>query len=152
GSKEITFAALAATIAVVAIFLPVVFMKGVIGRYFLQYGVTVTVAVLLSLLEALTLTPMRCSRYLQVSHDPKGLAAFVNRFFERLASGYRAILELLLRHRWKTIVFAAILFVASFLIAKKVPFEMMPSQDQSMIMMRFKLPQGTALPVTDQKI
>ena len=53
GSKEITFAALAATIAIVAIFLPVVFMQGVIGRYFLQYGITVTVAVLFSLLEAL---------------------------------------------------------------------------------------------------
>ena len=49
GSREITFAAMAATIAVVAIFLPVVFMKGIIGRYFLQYGITVTIAVLLSL-------------------------------------------------------------------------------------------------------
>ncbi|MBI3557926.1 MAG: efflux RND transporter permease subunit, partial [Deltaproteobacteria bacterium] len=66
GSKEITFAAMAATIAVVAIFMPVIFMKGVIGRYFLLYGTTVTVAVLLSLSEALTLTPMRCSRYLHV--------------------------------------------------------------------------------------
>src|ERR1019366_2625019 len=78
GSEEITFAALAATIAIVAIFMPVVFMKGVIGRYFLQYGITVTVAVLLSLLEALTLTPMRCSRYLTVNHNLKGLAKFMD--------------------------------------------------------------------------
>src|ERR1019366_2906167 len=84
GANEITFAALAATIAVVAIFLPVVFMQGVIGRYFLQYGITVTVAVLLSLLEALTLTPMRCSRYLHVDPHPKGLAGFVERLFGRL--------------------------------------------------------------------
>ena len=59
-------------------FLPVVFMPGVIGRYFLQYGITVTVAVLLSLLEALTLTPMRCSRYLVVDEHPKGLAKYID--------------------------------------------------------------------------
>ena len=63
GSKEITFAAMAATISIVAIFLPVAFMSGVIGKFFFQFGVTITVAVLLSLLEALTLTPMRCSQF-----------------------------------------------------------------------------------------
>ena len=76
---------MAATIAVVAIFLPVVFMKGVIGRYFFQYGITVTAAVLLSLLEALTLTPMRCSRYFTVHSHPTGLAGFVDRIFAKLA-------------------------------------------------------------------
>ncbi|MGZ6417771.1 MAG: efflux RND transporter permease subunit, partial [Pseudobdellovibrio sp.] len=63
GAEEITFAALAATVAVVAIFLPVIFIKGVIGKYFFQYGIVVSSAVLLSLFEALTLTPMRFARY-----------------------------------------------------------------------------------------
>ncbi len=152
GANEITFAALAATIAVVAIFLPVVFMQGVIGRYFLQYGITVTVAVLLSLLEALTLTPMRCSRFLKVDPHPKGIAGMVNRFFESLASAYGRVLEILLRHRVKALAVAAVLFGASFLLAKKIPVEMMPAQDQSMFMLRFKLPVGTALPVTDKDI
>jgi HAE1 family hydrophobic/amphiphilic exporter-1 len=152
GSTEITFAAMAATIAVVAIFLPVVFMQGVIGRYFLQYGVTVTVAVLLSLLEALTLTPMRCSRYLHVEAHPKGLALRVNVLFHGMANGYRRILEILLNHRWKTIAFASLLFIGSIFLAKKVPSEMMPAQDQSQMLMRFKLPVGTALPVTNEKM
>ena len=152
GSNEISFAALAATLAVVAIFLPVVFMQGVIGRYFLQYGITVTVAVLLSLLEALTLTPMRCSRYLKVDHNPKGLALFMDRFFGFLASGYQAILRVLLRNRIITLIVTIILFVASLQLAKQIPAEMMPAQDQAMMMMRFKLPVGTALPVTDKKI
>ena len=64
GAREITFAAVAATLAILAIFLPVVFMKGIIGKFFFQFGVTITVAVLLSLLEALTLAPMRCSQFL----------------------------------------------------------------------------------------
>lgn len=63
GALEIRFAALAATLAVVAIFLPVAFMKGIIGRYFLEFGVTISVSVLLSLFEALSFTPMRASLY-----------------------------------------------------------------------------------------
>jgi HAE1 family hydrophobic/amphiphilic exporter-1 len=152
GANEISFAAMAATVAVVAIFLPVVFMQGVIGRYFLQYGVTVTVAVLLSLLEALTLTPMRCSRYLHVDEHPRGLAAKMNSLFSGLARWYERVLRVLLNHRWKTVGAACLLFAASLLLAKKVPSEMMPAQDQSMFLMRFKLPVGTSLAVTDQKI
>jgi HAE1 family hydrophobic/amphiphilic exporter-1 len=152
GSEEITFAAIAATVAVVAIFVPVVFMKGIIGRYFLQYGLTVTVAVLLSLLEALTLTPMRCSRYLVVEHSPRGLGHAVDQIFKSLASKYESLLRILLNHRWKTVVVTVIFFVGSIQIAKRLPGEMMPPQDQAMFMLRFKLPVGTALGVTSGKI
>ena len=152
GAKEITFAAMAATIAVVAIFMPVVFMKGVIGRYFLQYGITVTVAVLLSLLEALTLTPMRCSRYLHVDLHPTGLAGFVERVFHKMSHGYARILSFLLAHKKKALAVTVVLFVASMQIARLVPSEMMPSQDQSQIMMRFKLPVGSAIGLTNQKM
>jgi len=152
GAEEISFAAMAATIAVVAIFLPVVFMKGIIGRYFLQYGITVTVAVLLSLLEALTLTPMRCSRYLTIDHHPSGLAAFVDRLFSKLSRSYATILQFLLTHRWKTLIFTLFLFIASLGVAKLIPSEMMPAQDQSMLLLRFKLPVGSSLPLTDGKM
>lgn len=151
GAREITFAALAASIAVVAIFLPVIFMKGIIGRYFYQYGVTVSVAVLLSLLEALTLTPMRCSQYLQVSHKQSGFAFEVDRIFKRLAESYRSLLAKALEHRWKTIGAALLLFVLSFAVARRLPSEMMPAQDQSMILLRVKGPVGSALNFTDQK-
>jgi hydrophobe/amphiphile efflux-1 (HAE1) family protein len=152
GSEEITFAAMAATIAVVAIFLPVVFMKGVIGRYFFQYGITVTASVLLSLLEALTLTPMRCSRYLTVHTHPTGLAGFVDKLFGKLSKFYERVLHVLLRHRWKTVFVTLTMFAVSLLLAKQIPSEMMPAQDQSMMLLRFKLPVGTSLPVTDGKI
>jgi HAE1 family hydrophobic/amphiphilic exporter-1 len=152
GAQEITFAALAATLAIVAIFLPVVFMKGIIGRYFLQYGITVTAAVLLSLLEALTLTPMRCSRYLHVSEHNTGFAGVVNRFFQKLSAKYQKVLAVILHHRLKTLAITLFFFVLSLGVAKLVPSEMMPAQDQSMFMLRFKLPVGTALAVTDGKI
>jgi HAE1 family hydrophobic/amphiphilic exporter-1 len=68
GAREITFAAIAATLSIAAIFIPVAFMKGAIGAFFFQFGIAVTVAVLLSLLVSLTLTPMLCSRFLNVRH------------------------------------------------------------------------------------
>jgi HAE1 family hydrophobic/amphiphilic exporter-1 len=145
GSKEITFAALAATVAVVAIFLPVIFIKGIIGRYFFQYGITVSVAVLLSLLEALTLTPMRCSRYLEISHKK----SWLDKKFVKLNLGYENLLAKLLNHRWKTLLAALLLFSASLYIAKLLPGEMMPAQDQSQFMLRIKGPVGSAIEWTD---
>lgn len=153
GSEEIKFAAISATIAVCAIFLPVVFMKGIIGKFFFQYGITVTVAVLLSLLEALTLTPMRCSRYLIVADhkSSKGLPAFVDRVFRKLSKKYQLVLAVLLEHRWKTLFTALALFSASLLVAKLLPSEMLPAQDQSTLMLRLKGPVGSSLATTDEK-
>lgn len=152
GSEEITFAAVAATIAIVAIFMPVVFMTGIIGRYFLQYGVTVTVAVLLSLLEALTLTPMRCSRYLTVDHGSNAKMRTVDRIFKKMATKYETLLHFLLLHRWKTVLITMVFFFGSWGIARHLSSEMMPAQDQAMFMLRFKLPVGTSLEVTNSKI
>ncbi len=150
GAKEITFAAVAATVAIVAIFLPVIFMKGVIGRYFFQYGITVSAAVLLSLLEALTLTPMRCSQYLNIHTSTKGFAARIDHIFHKLSQGYGHVLHFLLRHRLKTLVLSILLFIASLFVAFKLPSEMMPAQDQSMFLVRLKGPVGSSLQATDE--
>src|SRR5262249_9068632 len=68
GAREISFAAIAATLSIAAIFIPVAFMQGAIGRFFFQFGITCTVAVLLSLVISLTITPMLCSVFLTVRH------------------------------------------------------------------------------------
>src|SRR5262249_8994846 len=102
GTKEITFAALAATIAVIAIFLPVAFMSGLIGKYFLQFGVTLSVAVGISYFEAITLAPARCAQMLNVSHE-KGLVARIgDRAFNALERTYSRSLRVALR--WPTAV------------------------------------------------
>src|SRR5512136_3114174 len=111
GTKEIAFAALAATLAVVAIFVPVVFMKGIIGRYFLQFGVTLCLAVLLSYVEAVTLAPARCSQFLQTSREGRnrvGLA--VDRGFRSLSEIYARVLRRTLRKPGLVLVCATALF------------------------------------------
>ena len=68
GAREITSAAMAASIAILAIFMPVIFMQGIVGKFFFQFGITISVAVMVSLLEALTIAPMRCSQFLEVGN------------------------------------------------------------------------------------
>ena len=89
GSREITFAAIAATFSIIAIFLPVAFMKGIIGQYFYQFGVTLAVAVIFSLLEALTLTPMRCSQFMSSIERTSKIGLAIESCFDWAARTYR---------------------------------------------------------------
>ncbi|MBU6374836.1 MAG: efflux RND transporter permease subunit, partial [Bdellovibrionales bacterium] len=151
GSKEITFAALAATIAIAAIFIPVVFMKGAIGKFFFQFGITLTVAVGLSLLEALTLTPMRCSQFLDSSHRTRGLGAWVDSAFKRCTELYGSILKLALA-RYKMVLFASLVFlVATSFSVKFIGKEFSPTQDQGVFLMRLKTPTDSSLEYTNTK-
>jgi multidrug efflux pump len=150
GAREITFAAAAATLAIMAIFLPVAFMKGIIGKFFFQFGVTITVAVLISLLEALTLAPMRLSRMLEVGERATRLEQWVTRTFARLAAGYQRLLVPALGHRRLVLGAAAALFVLSLFIVKLLRQEFIPSQDMSRFGMRFQTPVGTSLDATER--
>lgn len=149
GAREITFAAAATTLAVVAIFLPVAFMKGIIGKFFFQFGVTISVAVLLSLLEALTLAPMRCSRFLEVEHRGR-LGRAMDALFKRLSATYLRALEPALHHRTWVLLGAGVLFTLSLLIVRLLPQEFVPSQDMSRFTLRFTTPVGSSLDATDR--
>jgi HAE1 family hydrophobic/amphiphilic exporter-1 len=151
GSNEITFAALATTMAIAAIFIPVIFMQGVVGRFFYQYGITVTAAVFLSLLEALTLTPMRCARFL---HSGKqGASSFtlktMDRFMDMLTEKYSIVLKTCLKHRSWVIGISLIVFASSMLFLVTLRKELIPAQDQSLFLLSIKTPVGTAIEATD---
>ncbi len=151
GTKEIAFAALAATLAVVAIFIPVVFMKGIIGRYFLQFGITLCLAVLLSYVEAVTLAPARCAQFLKTTREGRnkvGLA--VDRAFSRLERLYSRVLRRGLRKPGLVLAAAAALFGLSLLVFMTLPSEFVPSQDQSRIMIRLQTAVGSDLGETER--
>jgi len=150
GAREITFAAAATTAAIVAIFMPVAFMKGIIGKFFFQFGVTISIAVLLSLLEALTLTPMRCSRFLEVGEKRGPVGRFVDRCFDSLSTRYLKLLEPALHHRGLVMGGSLVFFVASLFLIRVLPQEFVPRQDTGRLSIRFVLPIGTSMPVTDR--
>ena len=151
GTREVTFAATAATLAVIAIFLPVAFMEGVIGRFFYQFGITVTAAVALSLLEAVTLTPMRLSRMLMRRERPGWLERKASALFDALGRAYRTTLGVALRFRWSVVSCSVLLFAASLFLARDLRREFVPSQDQNFIRMGIQLPVGTSLALTDKR-
>jgi hydrophobe/amphiphile efflux-1 (HAE1) family protein len=150
GAREITFAAAAATAAIVAIFLPVAFMKGIIGKFFFQFGVTISVAVLLSLLEALTLAPMRCSRFLEVGERRGRFGQSVDLGFARLAAGYQRALLPALHHRGWVLGGAAAFFVASLFLLGLLPREFVPRLDSGRFLLRFQMPVGTSIETTER--
>ncbi len=150
GAREITFAAAATTAAIIAIFLPVAFMKGIIGRFFFQFGVTISVAVALSLLEALTLTPMRCSRFLDVGERRDRIGAAVERMFASASRAYLRALGPALRHRGFVLLGAFAIFLLSLGIIPQLRQEFVPSQDSGRFGLRFFTPVGTSIDVTDR--
>lgn len=152
GAREISFAAMAATIAIVAIFLPVAFMKGVIGKFFFQFGVTISVAVLFSLLEALTITPMRCAGFVEMGHRTSRLGRSFEAMMEKIRDLYALSLSWTLANRWKTILASVVFLVASFVSVKFVNKEFSPAQDQGSFLVRFQTPVGSSLAYTDSKV
>jgi multidrug efflux pump len=151
GTAEISFAALAATLAVCAIFLPVVFMQGIIGKFFLQFGVTLCVAVLFSYLEAITLAPARSAQMLNAGAERQSrLGHFVDVAFDKLSAGYSRVLAVGLRHPVMVLALAVGVFAASIFVFKSLPSEFVPSQDQSRLMIRLQTAVGSDLSETDR--
>ena len=151
GTHEIAFAALAATLAVVAIFVPVVFMKGIIGRYFLQFGITLCLCVLLSYVEAVTLAPARCSQFLRTSREGRSrLGLAVDNSFRWLERTYGNVLGRSLKRPGLILIGALVLFGGALMVMRGLPGEFVPSQDLSRISVRFQTAVGSDIGETER--
>lgn len=151
GTKEIAGAALASTVAICAIFIPVVFMDGVVGKFFFQFGVTLSLAVLLSYVEAITLAPARCAQLLKrsVKENRGVVGTAVDKGFTSLKSTYARALRPALRMPWVALVLAAAVFAGALYLMTSLPSEFVPSQDQSRLMVRLQTAIGSSLEDSD---
>ncbi len=152
GSKEISFAVLATTFSLTAIFLPVAFLQGIIGKFFFQFALTLCVAVLLSCLEALTLAPMRCSQFLATGHRTTKIGRAVEWILGSATERYARSLPFFLLHRWKTLIFTGLFFAASMSLIFVVPREFTPAEDQGSLFVQVKAKQGSSMAHTDGKM
>ena len=148
GAREITFAATATSVAILAIFIPVIFMQGIVGKFFFQFGVTISVAVMFSLLEALSVTPMRCSQFLTVGHTTR-LGNIMDSLMKRLSNWYRSSLNFLLNKPRQVLLAATIVFLASLSLSVLLKKEFIPAQDQSRFLARITLPLGSSIDKTN---
>lgn len=140
GASEIGLAVMATTLSIVAVFVPVAFMKGIVGKFFFEFGITVTVAVLVSLFVSLTLTPMMTSRFLSYRKKHGRLYMFLEKGFEKMYDVYRPLLAMALRNRWKVIILATASVVAGVALFGLLGKEFMPAEDQGRYMVRLETP------------
>ncbi len=152
GAREITFAAMATSLAIVAIFLPIAFMTGVIGKFFFQFGITISGAVMISLLEAITLTPMRCAEFVHKADEHTPFNHFVNTQFGRLSDFYKRTLVWCLNFRWLIVLLALGTFFLSLFTIKYIKKDFVPSTDMSVFIVNLKLPVQYSLDHTDRVI
>src|SRR5215471_1515761 len=144
GSKEIGFTILTMTTSLAAVFIPILFMSGILGRLFREFAVTITTAILVSGVVSITLTPMLCSRFLRVVHTKKGLAGLLDRAFDALFDGYKWSLGIVLRHRVVMLgVFVAVL-AATVHMYGVVPKGFIPDQDNDSMNINVRAAQGTS--------
>jgi HAE1 family hydrophobic/amphiphilic exporter-1 len=162
GTKEIGLAVLATTLSLVAVFLPVAFMGGIVGRFMSSFGLTMSFSIMVSLLVSFTLTPMMCARWLKAKatgetgapghpgahgggghgHDPsKGVYGYIER-------GYVRILDWSLHHRWVIVLSCVLSMLSIPLLGKAANANFLPDEDESQYQINLRAPEGTSLDET----
>ncbi len=131
GSREIGFTILSMTLSLVAVFIPVLFMGGIIGRLLNEFAVTIGVAILVSGFISLSLTPMLCSRFLKPPKEKKQsrLYATSERFFEGMLHAYRSSLRVVLNHRLATLLFSFLVLVMTVFLFSIFSYGFLPTED-----------------------
>jgi multidrug efflux pump len=165
GSKEIGFAVIATTLVLVAVFVPLSFIQGDIGRLFNEFGITLAAAVIFSSLVALTLSPMMASKLLkpaararqlrgqtskQDGTERMGLAHRVDTAFQRLAVLYRGVLERVVHRPAPTLAVAAVVSSGALLLFFVLPSEYAPKEDRGVFMAMIRAPEGASFEYTDR--
>jgi HAE1 family hydrophobic/amphiphilic exporter-1 len=162
GTEEVGVAVAAAALTNIVVFTPIAFMGGIVGRFFLQFGLTVVFATLFSLLVSFTLTPMLASRVMRRAGTGRRTSSLLRRLaaplawpariwasvYGRLEEGYRRSLHWSLEHRLRTVLLVAVVFVASLMLFRYVGGEFVPQSDDGYVQIRAKLPAGTPLAKT----
>ena len=155
GANEVVFAVIAATLALVSIFAPVIFMSGIIGQFFRSFAVVVTFGVLVSLFVSLTLTPMLCSRFLTMrehgQHHNRFQAA-IERGFRRLDAFYRRLLARALARRWTVVLLTLLTVASSAFFFASVGKTFAPDQDEGRFLVYLRAPLGASIDYTDSRL
>jgi HAE1 family hydrophobic/amphiphilic exporter-1 len=152
GTGEVGLAVIAATSSVAAVFIPVAFMKGLIGRFFYQFGMTVALTIIISVLVSLTLTPLLCSRMLHHQRSHKKLYIILENAFLAVERGYRRALEWAVTYRWTVILIAVTTFVIGIYLVRFIGTEFVAQADSAQFKIGFELPTGTSIEETAKRL
>jgi multidrug efflux pump len=149
GSREIFFVVIATTVALVSVFLPIIFLQGLTGRLFLEFGIVLSGTVIISSFVALTLTPMLSTRTLKKRETQQWLYQKTEPFFSQLIQGYRNALAGFLKRRWLAFVIMGLSFIIIFGIGSMLPSELAPLEDRSGLRIMATAPEGSSYEYMD---
>ncbi|MGK7345453.1 MAG: efflux RND transporter permease subunit [Candidatus Nitrospinota bacterium M3_3B_026] len=152
GSNQVVFAVMASTFTLVSIFAPVIFMGGIIGQFFKSFAIVVTFGVLVSLFVSLTLTPMLCSRFLQVKKRHVKIYYLLESVFQLMESVYRKTLGWALAWRWTVVVLTIVAVSSSFFSLARIGKGFVPEEDEGRFMVILKTPLGSNIDYTKNKL
>jgi multidrug efflux pump len=150
GTNEIGFAVIATTIALVAVFTPLAFLRGATGRLFNEFGIAVAGAVVISGFVALTLTPMLCSKVLRVPHEHGALFKLFEHGFNALAEHYRRWLERALHHRGLVLAGGVLTVLLAVVLFRSLKQEFVPADDRGVFFVITMAPEGASIEYMDQ--
>lgn len=150
GAKEIGFAVIATTLVLVAVFVPMSFIQGDIGRLFREFGITLAAAVLFSSLVALTLTPMLSSKLLKGQDLRRGPVAIIDRFFNVLSNQYKHLLEKVIKLPWLVMVVVLLVSLTTIFQLRALPSEYAPKEDRGVFYVSLRAPEGATMEYTNQ--
>ncbi len=152
GTNQVVFPVLAATFSLACIFAPVIFMGGIIGRFFTAFAVVVTVGVLTSLFISITLTPMLCSRFLSVKTKTGMLYNLWESGFQVMEKIYRVSLRFTLRFRWTMIILTLVIVWLSLPLLGKLGKSFIPPEDKGQFLITLKTPLGSSIDYTNDRL
>jgi len=150
GMDEIAFAVIAATVATIAVFLPLAFLSDKTGRLFREFGITVAAAVAISGFVALTLSPMLCARILRGNQEEHGVRAALGRVVEGMSLGYGWLLERVLRHRALVLLVGLLWVALGLVLMRSAQTEFIPQADQGALRIFAQGPEGATIEYTDR--
>ncbi len=150
GSRQVVMAVISTTLALCAVFVPIAFMGGAVGQWFYEFGIVMAIAVCVSSLFALTLTPMLASRMLRATQSPGPILGAISRGLDRLDGFYGRALEAVLRHRALTVAGAFVAILGGCGVASTLSVDFYVPEDRGEFSVKLKMPVGTPLPVTAQ--
>jgi multidrug efflux pump len=150
GAAEIFFAVISTTIALAAVFLPVIFLSGITGRLFREFGIVVAGSVIISAFVALTLTPMLSTRILKRRESHNWFYNKTEPFFVKMNSTYRNALDYFLSHRWIAFVIMGIAVFLIYFFGRNIPSELAPLEDRSALRLIATAPEGTSFEFMDR--
>ncbi len=152
GTQEIFFAVISTTVALVAVFLPLIFLQGLTGRLFREFGVAISVSVIISSFVALTMTPMLCARLLRVKDHKPWFYAKTEPFFVKLNRTYNRSLEAFMTRRWLAIVIMLITGGLAYYLFGIVPSELAPMEDRNAFRIIAQGPEGVTFDYMDEYV